>query len=493
MHRDDYVIAVDFGASGGKMAAVRLGDQGVNFIDTFSFPNIPLQLGAGLYWDIAALYRSILEGCSFFAAKYGKPLSIGIDTWGASYGFLDKKGRLAEPVYHYRDLRTDGAIEALYKRVSKWEIFELTGCQCASSYTLVQLFAVLLEDDGILDRVKHLLPLPDLLSYFLGGDISAERTIAGTTAMTEPAQNGWSYELLQKLNIPTAFLPPLVKTGSIKGTLNSRIANETGLGSAPIVAAVAHDSAAAVAAIPGFDQHSLYISIGTQISLGTYGDTPALDDAYYRGGFKNTGSADGRIIIYRDFPAAWMINRVHAEWIKTGERLSFDDLDTLAAKAERGSLFNIEAPVIQEAGGIMSRAIEGLIKDAGQDIPRTKAEFIRSVMESIALRVRYYARKLAEARGFEFTKIWIISGGTRYKTLVQLIADALGRPVYTGLPYATLTGNAVSQFSALGKLELSDYGFNKSVISAAFTERENGPGRDWRADMEWAIARGILG
>jgi sugar (pentulose or hexulose) kinase len=465
----EYSIAIDLGASGSKMAAARVRGGAVSLEDVYSFSNVPLYLGPGLYWDIFDLYRHILKGLAWFGSKYGKPKSIGIDTWGATYGFLDAQGRLAEPVFHYRDKRTAGVLEKLYARLPKQKIFALTGCQCASSYTLVQLYASALQGDAILSSAKYLVLLPDLLVYFLGGVLSTERTIAGTTAMLEPSQQDWNRELLSALGIPAGFLLPLTDTGMVKGHLSASVADETGLGSVPIISAIGHDSAAAVAAIPDFDEDSLYVSIGTNISMGIYRDTPALDDAFYEGGFKNTGGDGGKIIVYRDFPAAWVLNRLYDEWKKTDASLTFDDLDAFASQTKQGEIFDIEDPLIQDAGGSMPQTIAGLVEKTGRPVPQSREAYAAGVMKSIAVRVRYYAHKLIRIRGKDFSRIWLISGGTRYKTLVSLIAGALDKPVYAGLPYATLLGNAVSQFYALGDLDRNLYRSKNTEVSL-FTE-----------------------
>jgi sugar (pentulose or hexulose) kinase len=491
----EYSIAIDLGASGSKMAAVRLSGGSVSPEDMYTFPNDPLRLGPGLYWDIFYLYKHILRGLMYFGAKYGNPKSIGIDTWGATYGFLDARGCLAEPVFHYRDKRTAGILEKMYAGISRRRIFSLTGCQCASSYTLVQLYASVLREDAILSGAKHLVLLPDLLAYFLGGALSTERTIAGTTAMLEPSQRDWCRALLDILHIPSGLLLPLSDTGMIKGTLSASVAEETGLGAVPIISAIGHDSAAAVAAIPSFGEDDLYVSIGTNISMGIYRVGPALEDAVYAGGFKNTGGDGGKIIVYRDFPAAWMLNRLYAEWVKTDAALRFDDLDVFAGQAGRGALFNIEDPLVQDAEYSMSRTIAGLVEKTGQPVPASRESFAISVMESIALRVRYYADRLARIRGRDFDKIWLVSGGIRYKTLVSLIAGALERPVYAGLPYATLTGNAVSQFYALGELDRNRYRDAGNTGPSRFAEIHPGVSRNprnWSESIEWAAEKEIL-
>ena len=106
--------------------------------DFFDFENKPVELNKNLYWNLFALYNSILQGTAQYSQEC-KVDSISVDTWGATYGLLDSKGRLLEPIYHYRSIRTEHSMERMYQRVSRENVFQLTGCQPARSYTLPQL------------------------------------------------------------------------------------------------------------------------------------------------------------------------------------------------------------------------------------------------------------------------------------------------------------------------------------------------------------------
>ena len=86
-----YAVAVDLGASGGKMAAASFDGSRIELADYITFPNQPVQILDTLYWDVFALYRSIVSGMTQYASELGPAATIGIDTWGASYGLLDKK------------------------------------------------------------------------------------------------------------------------------------------------------------------------------------------------------------------------------------------------------------------------------------------------------------------------------------------------------------------------------------------------------------------
>ena len=87
-----------------------------------------------------------------------KPDSIGVDTWGCDYALLDARGKLVEQPYHYRDVRTDGVMEAVWQRVSREEIYAITGIQFLVFNTLYQLYAACQKNPALIDirrLVRH--------------------------------------------------------------------------------------------------------------------------------------------------------------------------------------------------------------------------------------------------------------------------------------------------------------------------------------------------
>ena len=74
-----YAVAVDLGASGGKMAAASFDGSRIELADYITFPNQPVQILDTLYWDVFALYRSIVSGMTQYASELGPAATIGID------------------------------------------------------------------------------------------------------------------------------------------------------------------------------------------------------------------------------------------------------------------------------------------------------------------------------------------------------------------------------------------------------------------------------
>ncbi|MDC7289648.1 FGGY family carbohydrate kinase [Blautia schinkii] len=447
------VTAVDIGASSGKMAFGEYDGRRLITREYRDFANRPADIGTALYWDVFSLYHAVIDGMAYFNSQYGEADTIAIDTWGASYGLLDKEDRLLEPVYHYRDERTRHVIRDMDKVMDTYELFQLTGCQCNRTYTLPQLYSYRTAGSPVLDNAESMLLLPDLLGYFLSGVKTTEMTIAGTSCLMENRQEDWSLEVAERFSIPKKIYTEIVEPGTFKGRLRNPIQAQTGMRNTKLAAIVAHDSAQAVAAIPDFGEGKLYISIGTNVSMGIERSDCLLTEAAYRKGFKNTGGIDRSKIVYRDFSACWHLN----EFIRTkktqGVSYTHPQLIQLAKEAKQDiPWFDVEAPEFNDAGGDFCEKMNQYFERTGQRKLHSDGEFARSIFESIALKVCHYARALKEL-GISYQEVYVINGAVRNELLMQLISNALGCEIRAGMPYATLAGNLLTQLYALGEVK----------------------------------------
>lgn len=448
--------AADLGASGGKMAKGAFDGYKMEMGDFIDFDNKMIETPNALYWNVFGLYNNILDGIAQYAS-YDRIDSIGVDTWGASYGFLDKKNRLLEPVYHYRDKRTEHTVENLYKVVGEKKLFELTGCQCNRTYTLPQLYSYIEQDTNILTEADKMLFLPDLLAYFLSGEISTEMTIAGTSALMNTSQEDWCLELFERLSLPVHFLTSISDAGTVKGKLLKNVGEKTGAVNAKVIAVVEHDSASAVAAIPGFGPNQLYISIGTNVSMGVEMAESIVSEEAFRCGFKNTGGIGRSKIVYRDFSAFWLINELRRVWKMEGKSYSYADLISLAEQAKSKQVyFDLEEATFNNADGDIRKKINHYLKKTGQNLVEEDGEYVLCILESISMKIKYYADLLKNNLNIPYTQVYVINGGSRNHLLMQMISDALGVEVKAGMPYATLTGNLLTQLYAQGYVKTVD-------------------------------------
>ncbi|HEX2639589.1 MAG TPA: FGGY family carbohydrate kinase, partial [Pyrinomonadaceae bacterium] len=290
--QDPLFIAVDLGAGSGRvfLAGVGLGELLLEEIRRFQYP--PRMKSGRLRWDFQLIFNEIKTGLKQAADRandLGRPIrSIGIDSWAVDYGLLDENGKLIDDPICYRDDRTLGAMEQVFARVPRDQIFERTGIQFQNFNTLFQLWS---EREG-LAKASKLLLLPDLINYFLTGTMAAEFTNATTTQMVRASTRTWDIDLLDQLKMPTSILPEIISPGGDLGRLKPDLVSEVGLPDVHVVAPGTHDTASAVAAIPVSPEWA-YISSGTWSLIGVEIDEPLINADVERLNFTNEGGVYG--------------------------------------------------------------------------------------------------------------------------------------------------------------------------------------------------------
>ena len=197
------MLAIDLGASSGRGIVGKFDGEKLTLEENHRFDNDPVINAGSFNWDILRIYHEIKNSIRKCALSEDKDIaSIGIDTWGVDYGFLDKNGKLLANPYHYRDSRLENIFDYAFKTMSKRDIYNITGIQTLNFNTIFQLCADMRDRPEIFEIADKLLFVPDLLEYFLTGEKKTEYTIASTGALLNAQARDWSWELIDKFGIP---------------------------------------------------------------------------------------------------------------------------------------------------------------------------------------------------------------------------------------------------------------------------------------------------
>ena len=447
-------LAADLGASNGRVLLAQWDGSRFSLDVLHRFPNRPANVPGRQHWDILGLWHEIKAGFAAYAARgAGTLTSVGVDTWGVDYGLLDAAGHLLGNPVHYRDVRTVGMLPVIFNRVSQADIFADTGIQFLELNTLIQLYAMRHAGDPQLDMAARLLLLPDLFNYWLTGRQVAEYTIASTTQMFHAQERRWATGLLAKLDLPTAILPPVVEPGTVLGPLLPYVCQETGLaGDVQVIAVGSHDTASAVAAVPGLDADSVYISSGTWSLMGAEIAQPVINDEVLAHNFTNEGGVGGTIRFLKNIAGMWLLQESRAQWARQGKDYSWGELLALADEAEPfRSLVNPDAADFHNPANMLD-ALAGYCRTHGQPVPETVGQVVRCCLESLALRYRAVLDSIETLTGHTMKTIRVVGGGSQNTLLNQMTADACARVVVTGPVEATALGNVMVQAIATGHL-----------------------------------------
>ena len=315
-------------------------------------------------------------------------ISLGIDTWGVDYGLLDRNDRLVGLPYHYRDSRNDTMMAEAFRRVPREEIFAATGIQFMQLNTLFQLLAQQVEDPEVLARTRTLLMMPDLLNYWLTGQKVSERTIASTSQALDPHRPAWATGLLERLGIPTHYLPTIVEAGTVLGGLLPAVIDETGAKQVRVVAPGSHDTASAVAAVPAESADYAYLSSGTWSLMGVETKQPVINADALAFNVTNEGGVCDTIRLLKNIAGLWIIQECRRTWAAEGQALSWDDIVRHAAAA-RPFVAQIDVDAHDFlAPGDMPARIREYCRRTGQTVPEGVGPIARIVYESLALKYR---------------------------------------------------------------------------------------------------------
>ena len=444
----NYYLAVDIGASSGRHMLAHLEDGKVVLEEIHRFSNGMIEMDGHKRWNVDELFKQIIIGLKK-CKELGKiPTSMGIDTWAVDYVLLDENDNVVRPCFGYRDSRTAGMDEEVYKIIPEENLYERTGIQKAIFNTIYQLMAD--KCDGYLDNAKSFLMVPDYLHYLLTGVKSNEYTNCSTTQLLNPDTKEWDYELLEMLGFNKALFGEIKQPGTCIGTFSDSVKAEMGF-DCKVVLPPTHDTASAVFAVPNTSDNVLYISSGTWSLLGSENMQAICTKEAMEANFTNEGGYDGRFRFLKNIMGLWMIQSVRNELIAAGQEYSFAELCEMAEAADIDSIVDANDKVFL-APASMIGAVKEYCKNQGQKVPETPGELAKVIYQSLAVCYKMACYEVEKITGKYFNIINIVGGGSKAEYLNKLTAATTGKTVVAGPSEATALGNIGAQMVAAGEV-----------------------------------------
>ena len=440
------VAAVDLGASSGRVVIGYGTKRGFSLREVHRFANQPRTVGGVLRWDARALFAGIRDGLRAAAAD-GPVDAVSVDGWGVDYGLLDGDGRLIADPASYRDPRTGPPFAAVtgggVHGVDAERLYRATGIAPQPVNTVFQLMA---ERD--LDRARHVLLVPDLMTYWLSGQLGTELTNASTTGLLDTRVLKWADEVGEALSVPIKMFPRLRTAGEVAGPAVA----DLGLARPPqVIVGPSHDTAAAVAGVPG-GKGFAFVCTGTWALVGVELPAPVITEAARRAGFSNEAGVDGTTRFLRNVTGFWLLQECAREWRAAGRQVDLDELTRAAGRvAGRGALIDVQDPAFLPPGPMTERIIRAG-QHAGGVTPSGEAEIVRCILDSMAVAIRHAVRDAVALTGRPVRTVHVVGGGVANALFCQLVADACQLHVVAGPTEAACWGNALIQARALGAI-----------------------------------------
>ena len=447
-------IGFDLGAESGRCVVGTLQNGMLTLSEVHRFQTPSLFFRGHFFWNILGIVQEIETGLREVVRQFGPEFDgISVDTWGVDYVLLDGDDRVLGFPYHYRDGRTKGQIEKALRKISKPELYALTGTQFAPFNTLYQLLAEMEQTSNWLTFSRRLLFMPDFLLFVLSGVAKAEYTIASTSNLIHPKTRSWSNAVLELFEIPKPLFPEIIEPGTVLGPIDSDLADRTGLApTVPVIASASHDTAAAVASVPALGGNWAFLSSGTWSLMGVELKHPVLTEEALRFNFTNEGGVNKTIRFLKNIMGLWPIQECRRFWQGNGQGYSYEELKTMAAEnGPANAWIDVDDWRFLQAGQ-MPEKIAQFFQETGQLQQESKGWLIRSVLESLAFKYRMTIQELERVTGQKIDVLHAVGGGIQNDLLNQLTADAIDREVVIGPVEGTIVGNIGMQAIARGDL-----------------------------------------
>ncbi|WP_288848576.1 rhamnulokinase [Mitsuokella jalaludinii] len=436
-----YYLAVDIGASSGRHILGWMDKGKIRMEEIYRFENKLEKRNGHLCWDLDHLFHEVVEGMRKCKELDRIPASVGIDTWGVDFVLLDAHGNVLGNTVAYRDGRTKGMDEEVYKVISESELYGRNGIQKQLFNSIYQLMAIKKETPQLLERAERFLMIPEYLNYRLTGVAMNEYTNATTTQLVNAKTQDWDFELMEMLGLPTKIFGELNMPKTLVGPLSSNMAKRVGF-QTNVVLPATHDTGSAVMAVPTNSDDSIYLSSGTWSLMGIERLIPDCTEMSRKHNFTNEGGYHHRYRYLKNIMGMWVMQNLRREF---KHKYTFEELYELA---HIGRYFTSIVDVNDDtflAPESMIRALQDYCEQTGQEKPETECELLYCVYRSLA---KCYAKTVAEIEtvtGRTYDTIHVVGGGCQDKFLDRLLVEVTGKEVYAGPVEATAIGNIMAQ------------------------------------------------
>ncbi|WP_456271146.1 rhamnulokinase [Bacillus sp. AK031] len=456
-----YTLAVDIGASSGRLILGHLENRKFTLNEIHRFENNIVKKDGQYCWDTEMLFKEIKAGIQKCNGLGIKPESIGIDTWAVDYVLLDKNDKPLTDAVSYRDPRTDGIMDEVFSIIPKEKLYLETGIQFQKFNTIYQLYSLKQKSPEVIHEARGFLMIPDYLNFLLTGKKVNEYTNATSTQLVNAFTKNWDEEILDCLGINKEMFLDIKPPNTVLGTLSEDLISEFGFDMKVILPAT-HDTGSAVISVPELE-NTIYISSGTWSLIGVENSFPICVPKALQYNFTNEGGIDYRFRFLKNIMGLWMIQEVKRNY---NDKYSFSDLVELARnEKEFQSIVNVDDDRFLKPENMIEE-IQEYCKETNQQVPNTPGQVAKCVYDSLVQSYKIAISQIEEIFEKTFPKVNVIGGGCQNEMLNQLIADETHKEVAAGPVEATAIGNIVSQLIALG--EIKDITEARTIIKKSF-------------------------
>lgn len=448
------VLCFDLGASSGRAIIVKFNKNTLEFQEVHRFLTTTLKENENIYWDFHHIMSEIKKGIKKAFEKDENIESIGIDTWGCDYGWIDTDGNLLRNPRAYRTEIPQNIIDEVHQKISSKEHYEICGNAYFNFNSIYQLYYDINYEKILEKGAKEFLFIPNLIYYYLTGKKMWEYTIASTSGLLNAQEKKWSNTIFNKLDLPHKIKGEITHPGDVIFPLKDELSKELGINKKINISLIAgHDSACAVIGAP-LEKNSAYLINGTWSLLGIENDTAITNIIGREKGLVNEGSLNKKIRFMSMIVGTWVLQKLKLEWKETGENIDFKDFEKLANQS------NLQGDIEINEHFLTSNNMENLIISKYFEkyniTIKEKKDVLKVAYNSLGNRYKESLELIKKLSKKEIENIVLLGGGNQDNFLIKTIKKYLDLPIDLGPVEASVTGNALVQLMTLKKIKNID-------------------------------------
>ena len=180
---------------------------------------------------------------------------LGIGLSGQMHGLvcLDAADRVIRPALLWNDQRTAAECAEIEERIGLERLIELTGNRALTGFTAPKLLWLRRHEPESYARIERICLPKDYVRLRLTGEWAIDVADASGTLLLDVGARQWSSEVLEALDIPREWLPPVLESTEVSGHTPAGVP----------VAAGAGDCAAAALGVGVLEPGPVSVVLGT--------------------------------------------------------------------------------------------------------------------------------------------------------------------------------------------------------------------------------------
>ncbi len=407
-------------------------------------------------WDFQQIWNKLTLCCQKVTEQINTQdiCAVSVTTFGVDGAPFDANGQQIYPIISWKCSRTLPVMTTVENDLDRARLYEENGIGDYSFNTLYKLKWLKDHQPDVYRDMDKFVFISSMIAYQLTGNLTTDRTMAGTSMLTDLNEGDWRAETLDYLDLTPSHFPPLINAGEKIGALTDDVAHQLGLQENTPVISAGHDTQFALFG-SGVAENQPFLSSGTWEILMARTQRPSLKSQYLSDGL--TTELDAKTGLYN--PAIQWLSSAVMEWVSS---TLFSDLDDQTNKYSVMINEGNAAPVgsngirfaphfLPNKEGCGNGSIEGL------SINTTRGEIYRAALEGLAFQLRQSLNNLSEVSNFKAETLVVVGGGSKNALWNQIRADVLNMPILVvDQPESTVIGAAMYAFAGAEVFDSAD-------------------------------------